>query len=119
MLHGQLVKFKRLGVSAEPGQRAPGEPRGTPRPPAVIFTGERESDGKKLTIAFVTSRDLFRPDSSTPVPVQGLLLQGSGIFAMGSFRFLSGTATFDKAERKSGAPVEGRVKLKVLHMRMR
>ncbi len=50
---------------------------------------------------------------------QGLLLQGSGFFAIGSFRFLSGTATFDKAERKSGAPVEGRVKLKVLHMHMR
>ncbi len=119
VLHGQVVKFKQLGVSAEPGQPMPGEPGGTARRPAIVFTGERESDGKKLTIAFVTSRDLFRPDSSTPVPVQGMLLQGSGIFAIGSFRFLSGTATFDKAERKSGAPVEGRVKLKVLHMRMR
>ncbi len=119
VLHGQLVKFKQLGVSAEPGRRAPGEPRGTPRRPAIVFTGERESDGKKLTLAFVTSRDLFRPDSSTPVPVQGLLLQGSGFFAIGGFRLLSGTATFDKAERKSGAPVEGRVKLKVLHMHMR
>ena len=118
-LHGQVVKFKRLGVSAEPGQLMPGEPRGTPRRPAIILTGERESDGRKITLAFVTSRDLFRPDSSKSVPVQGMLLQGEGIFAMGSFRLLSGTATFDKAERKSGAPVEGHLKLRVLQMNMR
>ena len=94
-----------------------GEPRGKPRPPTIVFTGERESNGKKLTLAVATSRDHFRPDSSTPVPVQGMLLQGSGFFAIGGLRFVSGTATFDKAEMKRGAPVEGRVKLKVLHMR--
>lgn len=116
VLNKEPVEFKQLGVSAEPSQPAPGEREGKERPPAIIYTGERKSDGKKLTLAVVTTRELFRPDAKTPVPVQGMLLQGTGFFSFGGMRFVSGTATFTSALMEPDAPVEGRVELKILRM---
>ncbi len=113
MLEGETVSFKQLSVSAELSQCP--TPDGSPQPPAIVFTGNRRSDGRQFVIGMSPSLEDFRPGNGESVTIQGVLIEGTlGFLNPSAYKMASGQAKFELAEMKAGAVVRGELSLKIV-----
>ena len=115
----EAIEFRQLGVTAEPSRDKRTAEADGRMPPTIVFTGRRQSDGKRWMLAVGTSSDTFRP-SPNPVPVFGLVIEGNPLFFFarmivnpGGLTMAGGTATFDQAGREPGTPVSGKLDLSI------
>ncbi|MAE64363.1 MAG: hypothetical protein CMJ18_08825 [Phycisphaeraceae bacterium] len=113
---GEVVAFKQIGVSAErstwprPGERGP-------KPPNLVFTGTRKSDGKIVVVAFGCPIRHFHPTEGKPTKAEGIMFVGRmGFLNFKAMRMLSGTIHFAAAGFKPDAPVSGTFKLTIVKM---
>lgn len=119
-LDGESVAFRQIGVTAEPTRDMSFAFRGGPKPPTVVLTGIRESDGKRLTLAMGLGIESFKP-SDQPVGMIGVLIEGSllGFFAKmmlnpSDITLVDVKATFDEASMEAGAAVKGKLEMKII-----
>lgn len=113
VLNGEEIKFKQIGVSAEPSKIPTGEPI---KPPSIVFSGLRESDGKLFIVGIGTSPADFKP-TKQPIYTQGILIEGKlGIFNPAGYKMLGGMLTLEAAEMKPGAAVKGSLELQIVTM---
>ncbi|MDP6929545.1 MAG: hypothetical protein QF412_07580, partial [Planctomycetota bacterium] len=114
VLDGKHVALTRVGVSAAPGRLPSSRER---RPPTIVFSAERESDGKVLTISASLSSADFKPSGKKGKSVSGLFMEGQlGFFSSGGIKTISGTARLDAAGMMPGDPVKGSVELVLMKM---
>lgn len=107
-IDGQVVTFSQIGVIAEPRPPSPLEPPRTgPSPPTLTFTGNRESNGKTISLWIGFADPQFQSSSGDSIAVQGLLMEAQNFFAM---RFFAGTVVLNEATREEGASVSGSLK---------
>ena len=117
VLDNETVKFKQLGVSAEPAKFPGPTDNAGRKPPTVVFTGLRESDGQQFVLGVGMDSSDFRPTIGDPFVAQGLLIEGKfGILNPAGYKFLSGTAKFEAAGREVGAAVRGSLDLKIVRL---
>jgi hypothetical protein len=117
ILDGEVVKFKQIGVSAEP-KKTPG-PRDKlgRRLPTIVFTGLRESDGKQFVIGFETASEGFEAATGKDVGVGGIVIEGKlGFLNPRGFKLVSGTVRFEAAGMTEGDEVRGSINLTVVRM---
>lgn len=119
-MNNEPVTFRQVGVIAEPSKDLSFAFRSGPRPPTIVLTGIRESDGQRLTLAMGLNMDSFRPREE-PVGMMGVLIEGNVlsflarvIFNPASITLVDAKATFDQASMETGAAVEGKVELKIM-----
>lgn len=111
-LDGKSVELETVSAKAEWSAFPP--PDGGPRPPTVVFTGKRKSDGMQLHFAIGFNRSDFRPTVGEPLPVMGVMVEGAlGWLNPKAYRMLSGSMNLEVAGTEDGAPVRGRVKFGV------
>jgi hypothetical protein len=115
-LNGERIEFNQIGAYSE-HSKFPPLPPGTPKPPAIIFTGQRKSNGKEIILGMGLPIERFHPTEGESVEIGGILLDG-GIVAMlsGDLKMMGGKASFEKAAMKDGAIVKGRVELAIVQM---
>ena len=116
----ELMKFSKLGVSAEPNDDKNRRNADGQRPPTVVFRGRRETDEKAWMVKLEIPESGFHP-ADEPVPVGGIVIEGNPLWFMakmmlnrnplGSLTLVSGSATFAEASRAADAPVSGTVDL--------
>ena len=113
-LNGKPVKFLQVGASAEPSKWPA---RGDGRPPAIILSGERESDGEPLMLMMSLSDGSLRP-TKKPAVVRGMLIEGAqgALLDPKRIKFVTGSMKLDEAEMKDGAAVSGKVDLKIMRI---
>jgi spore coat protein CotH len=117
VLDGEAIKFKQIGVSAEPKKTPGPRDKSGRRKPTIVFTGLRESDGKQFIIGFETESEGFEAANGEAVPVGGIVIEGKlGFLNPKGFKMISGTARFKAAKREEGAEVQGSIDLKVVKM---
>jgi spore coat protein CotH len=116
------LEFNVLGVTAEPGKDKNAREADGRMPPTIVFHGRTKSNNKQWMMALGSNSEAFQPslDSS---PVFGIVIEGNPMFffakmmlnrgKMDSFIMAGGSATFEQAKREVGAPVVGKVKLKI------
>jgi spore coat protein CotH len=118
-LHDEQVAFRQIGATAEPSKDW-NLARGARKPPTIVLTGFRESDGRRLTLVMGLGRADFRP-TKKPVTMFGVLIDGNVFFFLAravlnpmGLSLIEAQATFDEAGMETGAPVRGELALKVM-----
>ena len=121
MLGDEQVSFRQVGGSAEPNKDWNVGRRNGQRPPTIVLTGIRDSDGKRLTLAMGLGADSFRP-SKSPVGMFGVLIEGNmlaflakAIFNPMGLRMAEGKARFTRASMEPGEAVEGRMEFAIFN----
>ena len=120
-LDGEPVALSRVGVSSQASRwSARG---GRARNATVVFTCERKSDGRSLTITATLPMDEFKPSGERPSVVEGMFREARssgrgrrGRSGFGGFKMISGTALLDEAAAEPGARVRGSMQLKLVEM---
>ena len=119
-LNGEPVTFRQIGATAEPSKDLNFAFRAGPKPPTLVLTGLRESDGRRLTLAMGLGIKSFRP-TQEPVGMIGVLIDGNVLgflaqlmFNPSSITLIDAQATFDEASMESGSPVQGQVQFKIM-----
>jgi spore coat protein CotH len=116
ILDGERVEFEKIGVYAE-YSKFPPVPAGQPKPPSIIFSGIRKSDGKEITLGIGLPIADFHSTKNEPVGISGLLIVGRvGLFS--KIRMGGGEATFENAAMKDGAVVKGKLTFTVTQMNL-
>ena len=115
IVDGRRIEFSKIGVYAEHSKWPP-LPAGVPKPPAIVFIGQRQSDGKDLILGLGMSGESFQPTNGNPVDVGGVIMEGPLGFMFPSMRMMGGKATLENAAMKDGAVIQGTLELTVLQM---
>ena len=110
---GKRVSLSNVTVYAEPS-KAPSRSR--IKPPTIVISGKDEASGKVLTIAVSIANDQFKPSENNKVGVSGMFLV-NGVFRPSQMEMIDGTAILDSASRVPGAPVEGKLEIKIRKMK--
>ncbi len=115
-LGGEFVKFSEIGVTAQRSTVPTID--GGPKPPAIVFTGKRATDGQLLVIAISCEATDFQPGNGGSVTVQGILFEGRlGWMGTKGITLVGGTAKLESAAMQSGAEVRGTLELEVAKLR--
>jgi hypothetical protein len=115
-LDGKKVTFKSVGVKSERSTWPTID--GGPKPPTIVLTGERASDGKLFFLAVSTAIEEFCPSKGQGVTVQGVLIEGRmGFLNPKGFKMVSGEAKLEVAGMSSGAEVRGEMTVEITTMK--
>ena len=116
ILDGKKVTFKSVGVKSERSTWPTID--GGPKPPTIVLTGERASDGKLFFLAVSTAIKEFCPSKGQGVTVQGVLIEGrTGFLNPKGFKMVSGEAKLEVAGMSSGAEVRGEMTVEITTMK--
>ena len=118
-MNGEPVQLAEVSVYAEPDKNRPEEDG--QRPPALVFKGKRQLDGKAILIGVGLKNDDFQPSEQKQIGVEGILIEGNPLLffakmAMGKSQFtlVSGKVQFENASREAGSRVNGTIQLNIL-----
>jgi spore coat protein CotH len=114
-MDGKRIEFEKIGVYAEHAKWPP-KPQGEPKPPAIVFIGQRKPDGITMTIATGLSIENFKPTEKESVDIGGMMIEGWSFFGRG-MKILVGKVTFDSAKMKKDATVQGTMELTITQLR--
>ncbi|MDE0937001.1 MAG: CotH kinase family protein [Mariniblastus sp.] len=112
--NGKPISLSNVSVYAEQS-KAPS--RNKNKPPTIVITGKDQDSGNSLTIAVSISSENFKPSENNKVSVTGLFLV-NGVFMPSQMEMIDGTAILDSASTEPGAPVAGRLELKIKKMKL-
>ncbi len=114
-LNGKSVEMVELGAYAERSKWPSPEPV---KPPSIVITGKRKSDGKQLTFGTGLSSELFKPTAGEPVEIGGIFMVGQSFMTPdGRMRMIGGLATFEQTSMSKGDPVKGTMELTIVEMK--
>jgi len=120
MIKDEQVKFRQIGVVAEPSKDWSSAFKQGPKPPSLVLTGIRDSDGKRLTLAMGLSIESFHP-SKKPVGMIGIMIEGSLLGFMAKMMLnpsgitlIDAKATLKEASMEADEPVQGKLDFKIM-----
>ncbi len=112
---GKRIEFSKIGVYAGYSRWLP-LTAGTPKPPTIVFIGQRKSNGKDLILGIGMSSESFQPSNGKPVDIGGVLMEGPLGFLFPTMRVMAGKVILESADTKDGAVIRGMLELTVLRM---
>jgi hypothetical protein len=118
-LNGKPVKFRQIGVSAELSNDKKQASNDRELPPAIVFTGMSEPDGRRMVLTMTLPRENFHP-SKTPVGMSGVIIEGTTIsflaklvFQLDKLKLIQARSTLSEASMEPGATVRGHMEFDV------
>ncbi len=115
LLNGKPVELGPITIKSAPSTWP--SPNKGPKPPTVVITAKRKSDGQQIIMAISVERDDFHASKGKPVIAQGALIEGAlGFLARKGPKMAAGEAIFEEAAMTPGAPIRGRATVKIVQM---